>query len=97
MADFWEDCRLKMSAKALKVLASPAGLEPATCGLEIRCCYPTELRGRDRKLLPQDRRRLPAPQWPASSGPPADQRHEPSAAMLGHFFLPLFPLGAKLA
>src|SRR5262249_20282605 len=27
-------------------MASPAGLEPATCGLEIRCCYPTELRGR---------------------------------------------------
>src|SRR5262249_54229334 len=28
-------------------VASPAGFEPATCGLEIRCCYPTELRGRD--------------------------------------------------
>jgi hypothetical protein len=28
-------------------MASPAGLEPATCGLEIRCCYPAELRGRD--------------------------------------------------
>src|SRR6516164_1962826 len=33
--------------KLLILLASPAGLEPATCGLEIRCCYPTELRGRD--------------------------------------------------
>src|SRR5262245_17311320 len=33
--------------KPLILLASPAGLEPATCGLEIRCCYPTELRGRD--------------------------------------------------
>ena len=29
------------------VVASPAGFEPATCGLEIRCCYPAELRGRD--------------------------------------------------
>src|SRR5262249_55896136 len=33
--------------KLLILLASPAGFEPATCGLEIRCCYPTELRGRD--------------------------------------------------
>src|SRR5262249_8855204 len=33
--------------KCLILLASPAGFEPATCGLEIRCCYPTELRGRD--------------------------------------------------
>src|SRR5262245_4665829 len=28
------------------LVASPAGFEPATCGLEIRCCYPAELRGR---------------------------------------------------
>src|SRR5262249_52597864 len=55
-------------------VASPAGFEPATCGLEIRCCYPTELRGRDRKLLPQDRLHLPAPRRPASAGPPADRR-----------------------
>src|SRR6266545_4542292 len=34
-------------------VASPAGLEPATCGLEIRCCYPAELRGRAGKLLPK--------------------------------------------
>src|SRR5262249_45735856 len=33
-------------AKCLISLASPAGFEPATCGLEIRCCYPAELRGR---------------------------------------------------
>src|SRR5215468_1251707 len=33
--------------KLLILVASPAGFEPATCGLEIRCCYPTELRGRD--------------------------------------------------
>ena len=43
-------------------MASPAGLEPATCGLEIRCCYPAELRGRYAKLLPQERLHLPAPQ-----------------------------------
>ena len=35
-------------------LASPAGFEPATCGLEIRCCYPAELRGHDRELVSQD-------------------------------------------
>jgi hypothetical protein len=51
-------------------MASPAGLEPATCGLEIRCCYPAELRGRDRKLLPQERLHLLAPQWAA----PTDTR-----------------------
>src|SRR5262249_58259278 len=34
-------------SKSLILLASPAGFEPATCGLEIRCCYPAELRGRD--------------------------------------------------
>src|SRR5262245_35872661 len=55
-------------------LASPAGLEPATCGLEIRCCYPAELRGRDRKLLPQERLHLPAPQRAAPTGSPPDRR-----------------------
>src|SRR5262245_42299628 len=40
-------------------MASPAGFEPATCGLEIRCCYPAELRGRDGTLVAQDR--VPAP------------------------------------
>jgi hypothetical protein len=34
-------------------MASPAGFEPATCGLEIRCCYPAELRGRAERLLPK--------------------------------------------
>src|SRR5436190_3252458 len=41
-------------------LASPAGFEPATCGLEIRCYYPAELRGRDPQLLSQDRVAPPA-------------------------------------
>src|SRR5437899_9654447 len=66
-------------------VASPAGLEPATCGLEIRCCYPAELRGRDRKLLPQERLHLPAPQWVLPTGSPADRRHGASGAMLGLF------------
>src|SRR5216117_3340012 len=42
------------------IVASPAGLEPATCGLEIRCCYPAELRGRDLKAFTEDRLCLPA-------------------------------------
>ena len=78
-------------------MASPAGFEPATCGLEIRCCYPAELRGRDRKLLPQERLHLPAPQWVAPTGSPADRRYGASASDARTFFLPLFPLGAKLA
>src|SRR5436309_10587012 len=41
-------------------VASPAGLEPATCGLEIRCCYPAELRGRDLKAFTEERLCLPA-------------------------------------
>src|SRR5712691_5083641 len=67
-------------------VASPAGLEPATCGLEIRCCYPAELRGRDRKLLPQERLHLPAPQRAAPTGSPADRRHGQAPAMLALFF-----------
>src|SRR5258707_15345726 len=79
------------------LVASPAGLEPATCGLEIRCCYPAELRGRDRKLLPQDRLHLPAPQRAAPTGSPADRRHGAGAGDARTFFLPRFPLGAELA
>src|SRR5262249_10627194 len=40
-------CLKGRQPNSLILLASPAGFEPATCGLEIRCCYPTELRGRD--------------------------------------------------
>src|SRR5258708_21861331 len=79
------------------LVTSPAGLEPATCGLEIRCCYPAELRGRDRKPLPQDRLHLPAPQRAAPTGSPADRRHGANAGDARTFFLPLFPLGAELA
>src|SRR6266511_1044689 len=78
------DWRLKPNF--LILLASPAGFEPATCGLEIRCCYPTELRGRDGQLLPQDRLRLPAPHRPAFAVLPADQRHEPIAGDARTFF-----------
>src|SRR5215469_16332403 len=63
------------------MVASPAGLEPATCGLEIRCCYPAELRGRDLKAFTQDRRCLPAARKPS---------------MCAHFLVLIFPPPAKL-
>src|SRR5215467_5815692 len=73
-----EDREQKLSSNRKNFeVASPAGLEPATCGLEIRCCYPAELRGRDRKLLPQERLHLPAPQRAAPTGPPVDRRQGP--------------------
>src|SRR5262245_23296199 len=49
------------------LVASPAGLEPATCGLEIRCCYPAELRGRGGTLVAQEEAAAPA----ARAGPAA--------------------------
>src|SRR5690348_14006333 len=78
-------------------VASPAGLEPATCGLEIRCCYPAELRGRDRKLLPQERLHLPAPQRAAPTGIARGSAAWGERRDARTFFLPLFPHGAKLA
>src|SRR5438132_5940524 len=79
------------------IVASPAGLEPATCGLEIRCCYPAELRGRDRKLLPQERLHLPAPQRAAPTGIARGSAAWGERRDARTFFLPLFPHGAKLA
>src|SRR5262249_8072858 len=83
--------------KLLILVASPAGFEPATCGLEIRCCYPTELRGRAGQAFTP---RSPSSASAATPGFCPTARGSAALAARGDawtFFLPVFPLRAKLA
>src|SRR5215470_11888640 len=71
-------------------MASPAGFEPATCGLEIRCCYPTELRGRDGEAFTPRSPSSASAATAAFAGWPGDRRIKRAPAMPGLFSIQSF-------
>ena len=76
---------LRGGASQCERLASPAGFEPATCGLEIRCCYPAELRGHRLRVLVPSSLSFAAAQigaWPSTTG---GRRSRPKSSRMTMF------------